>query len=199
MLINNIVIYFLFLKIWHDNCISNNYKFKIKKNKNMKKLLIIFAFTILGSSAFAQVSATATSSATVITPIEITKIVDLNFGTLAVSPTNPGTVILTPGGTRTKTGGVTLPNVSGTVTAAKFTVTGLANSTYTITLPSSVILNGPSSTMTINAINSTPTATGTLNSGTEDIFVGGTLNVIAAQPAGFYTNTTDLTVTVNYN
>jgi len=46
------------------------------------------------------------------------------------------------------TGGVTLPVVTGTVTPASFTVTGEANSTYSITLPSSAItLTGPSGTM----------------------------------------------------
>ncbi len=53
--------------------------------------------------------------------------------------------------------------------------------------------------MTVDNFTSTPTATGSLASGTEDIFVGGTLNVAAAQVSGLYTNASDLVVTVNYN
>jgi hypothetical protein len=54
--------------------------------------------------------------------------------------------------------------------------------------------------MTINAFTSTPSTTGTLSSGgTQDLKVGGTLNVTAAQAAGTYTNSTGVPVTVNYN
>lgn len=170
----------------------------------MKNVTKFFALTVvliaLTINSFAQVSATASTSATVITPIAISKTVDMNFGSIAVSPTIAGTVVLAPAGTRTKSGGVTLPAVTGTVTAAAFNVTGLGTSTYSITLPSTITLNGPASaTMTVNAFASTPSGTGTLTAGAQTVQVGGTLNVGAAQAAGTYTNTTDLTVTVNYN
>ena len=53
--------------------------------------------------------------------------------------------------------------------------------------------------MVVNAFTSTPNPTGTLTGGTQDILVGATLNVGAAQAAGLYTNLTGLVVTVNYN
>ena len=170
----------------------------------MKNTTKFFALTIallaITISSFAQVSATATTTATIITPIAISKTVDMNFGNIAVSPTIAGTVVLTPAGTRTKTGGVTLPAVAGTVTAASFNVTGLGTSTYAITLPSTITLNGtPTGTMTVNSFVSTPSGTGALTAGAQTVLVGGTLNVGAAQAAGVYTNTTDMTVTVNYN
>jgi hypothetical protein len=170
----------------------------------MKATTKLFALTLalvtLTATTFAQVSATANTSATVITPIAISKTVDMNFGNIAVSPTIAGTVVLAPAGTRTKTGGVTLPAVNGTVAAASFTVTGLGTSTYSITLPSSITLNGtPSGTMTVNNFTSTPSGTGALTAGSQTVLVGATLNVSAAQAAGSYTNTTDMTVTVNYN
>jgi len=169
----------------------------------MKKLSILISlvalFSIASVTVKAQVSATATTSATIITPIAISKSVDMNFGNVAVSPTVAGTVLLTPANTRTAGGGVTLPAVGGTVSAAKFTVTGVAGSTYSISLPASVSLVNGANTMTVNAFTSTPTSTGTLTGGTQDILVGATLNVAAAQAAGLYTNTTGLVVTVNYN
>ena len=170
--------------------------------KNMKKVLVL-AIVVLGfaASSFAQVTATASTTATIITPIAITKTVDMNFGNIAVSPTLGGTVVLPTAGSRTLTGGVTLPVVTGTVTAASFTVTGEGSSTYSITLPSSAItMNGPSSaTMTVQNFVSNPSGTGTLSSGSQQIKVGATLNVTAAQAAGTYTNTSGLFVTVNYN
>jgi hypothetical protein len=169
--------------------------------KNTTKIIsLTIAMLALTISTFAQVSATATTSATVITPIAITKTTDMNFGNIAVSPTVAGTVVLAPAGTRTKTGGVTLPAVAGTVAAAAFNVTGLGTSTYSITLPSSITLNGvPSGTMTVNTFTSTPSGTGALTAGAQTVSVGATLNVAAAQAAGTYSNTTDMTVTVNYN
>ena len=167
----------------------------------MKNLLVL-AIIVLGFAAtsFAQVTATASTTATIITPIAIEKDVDMNFGNIAVSPTLGGTVVLPTSGSRTKTGGVTLPVVTGTVSAASFTVTGEGNSTYSITLPSSAItLTGPSGTMTVENFVSTPSNTGTLNSGTQEVKVGATLNVGAAQAAGTYTNESGLFVTVNYN
>jgi hypothetical protein len=169
--------------------------------KNMKKVLVL-TIVVLGfaASSFAQVTATASTSATIITPIAITKDVDMNFGNIAVSPTLGGTVVLPTAGARTLTGGVTLPVVAGTVTAASFTVTGDGNSTYSITLPGSAItLTGPSGTMTVENFVSTPSGTGALSGGTQTINVGATLNVGAAQTAGAYTNASDLFVTVNYN
>ena len=81
-----------------------------------------------------------------------------------------------------------------------FAVTGLGTSTYAITLPSTITLTGtPSGTMTVGTFVSTPSGTGALTAGAQTLLVGGTLNVAAAQAAGVYTNTTDMTVTVNYN
>lgn len=161
---------------------------------------------MIGFSAASNAQATsdaATTSATIITPISISKTTDMNFGNVAVQAATAGTVLLAPGGTRTQTGGVTLPATAGTVSAAAFEVTGQANYTYSITLPTSVTISNSDTTpatMTVDTFTSTPTPTGTLSAGgAETINVGATLNVAAAQAGGTYSNTTDLTVTVNYN
>jgi len=172
----------------------------------MKKMNKFFALSIVmvsfAASTFAQVSATATASATIVAPIAITKTFDMNFGNLAVSPTVAGTVVLPAAAApvRTVTAGVTLMP-GGTVTAAAFTVTGLANATYSITLPASASLTGPGAPMTADTFVSTPTvaAGGVLTLGTQTLYVGATLNVAAAQVAGAYTTPAAFTVTVNYN
>lgn len=169
----------------------------------MKKLSILLTlvalFSIASLTVEAQVSAVAETSANIVGPISITKSVDMSFGNVAVSPTIAGTVLLTPASTRTAGGGVTLPVITGTVTAAKFTVSGESGTTYSITLPASISLTNGGNSMTVDNFTSTPTPTGSLATGTEDIFVGGTLNVAAAQASGLYSNVSDLVVTVNYN
>jgi len=168
----------------------------------MKKLAFLFiAIAGFAVTSNAQVSATASSTATIITPIAIAKTADLNFGNLAVSPTVAGTVVITPAGSRSITGGVTLPAVTGTVSAASFTVTGLGTSTFSITLPGSAITltDAGSDTMSLGTFTSSPSSTGTLLAGSLAVTVGGTLTVAAAQAAGTYTNAAGLKVTVNYN
>src|ERR1700744_6365023 len=180
---------------------TQNFK-KLNKMKNITKVLAIAVIALgLSNSSFAQATTSASASATIITPITITKTVDMNFGNIAVSATAGGTVVLAPGGSRSLTGtGLTLPATTGSVTAATFTVSGQSGYGYAITLPSSCTITDASShTMTINAFTSNPSSTGTLSSGTSKLTVGATLTVSAAQAAGSYTNATGVPVTVNYN
>jgi hypothetical protein len=175
----------------------------IKKRK-MKKMIKFFAIAILffgfTAGTFAQVSATATATATIVTPIAIVNAANMNFGNVAVSA-SLGTVVLAPAGTRTATGGVTLPVVTGTVAAGSFTVSGQANYTYAITLPAAATtITSGANNMTVDTWTSNPTPTGTLNgSGSQTLNVGATLHVGANQAAGTYVSGTPFTVTVNYN
>jgi len=162
--------------------------------------LVIAMFLITGT-AFTQVTASATASATILAPISLTKTVDMNFGNLAVNATD-GTIVLAPAGTRTATGGVTfLPTNAGTITAASFTVAGLVDATYSITLPAGIttISNGAGNDMDVDEWTSNPTTTGTLTGGTQTLNVGATLHVPASSIAGIYTSGTPFEVTVNYN
>ncbi|MCF8371356.1 MAG: DUF4402 domain-containing protein [Bacteroidales bacterium] len=167
----------------------------ISKLSALAIVMILFA-----TSTFAQVTATASASAQILTPIAITKTVDMNFGNLAVNATS-GTIVLTPASSRSNTGGVTFLNGNnGTVTAASFTVTGLADATYSITLPAgATTISYSGNDMTVDSWTSTPTPTGTLTGGTQTLNVGATLNVPASSPAGLYTSATPFEVTVNYN
>jgi hypothetical protein len=161
---------------------------------------------LLMSAAFAassQAMANASVTATILTTISITKIMDMNFGNISVQAQAGGTVILSPAGIRSATGGVTLPATNGTVTAASFTVSGETIYTYSITLPLSPFIitraSKDNNYMTVTAFQSNPSITGTLTAGTQTLNVGATLNVAAAQPAGIYTSTSGFVVTVNYN
>lgn len=173
----------------------------------MKKLLLL-AIVVLGFSAvsFGQAQTTATASAKIVIPISVAKNTDLNFGNIAVGATG-GTVEYTATGVRTATGGVKLPAVTGSPAVAKFTVSGEGNSAYTMTFSASTeIANTSDNTkkMTISLFTTSlgGTNVGTLSgiagaSGSQEVTVGATLTVDAAQLAGQYQGT--FPVTVNYN
>jgi hypothetical protein len=170
--------------------------------KNLNKLLTL-ALMLIGFStaSLAQSTATAVANATIVTPIAITKTADMDFGNVAVQTSTGGTVVLAPAGTRVSTSGVTLPATTGTVGAAAFTVTGTGTYTYAITLPSAAVTltrTSGSETMTATTFTSSPSGTGALTAGTQNLTVGATLNVGAAQVAGVYQSPT-FNVTVNYN
>ena len=169
----------------------------------MKQMLrfLTLAIVMLASTVSTFAQATATATATIVTPIAIANTANMNFGNVAAGAAL-GTVVLTPAGARSVTGGVTLPAITGTVTAASFNVTGQANFTYAITLPAgaTTIDDGGGNTMTVDTWTSNPTPTGTLSAGgAETLTVGATLNVGATQVAGTYVSATPFTVTVNYN
>ncbi|MDP1746271.1 MAG: DUF4402 domain-containing protein [Bacteroidota bacterium] len=173
----------------------------------MKKLTKISAIAILmigySFSSFAQASATASASATIIAPITITKTVDMNFGNAAVT-SSLGTVVLATASTRTVSGGVTISSTTpGTVSAASFDITGEANYTYAITLPSTnqtITHTNTVNTMIVNTFVSNPATTGTLSvGGLQTLLVGATLNVVGTQLPGLYSTLTPFSVTVNYN
>ena len=168
----------------------------------MKNRTQYFALLLIGFSAntFAQATATASIAVNIVTPIGITKAIDMNFGNIATGITSGGTAVLSTDGTRSTTGGVTIPPTSGSPAAASFVVTGTGSYTYTISLPGSPItLNGSTEGMTVGAFVSNPAPIGRLSSGTQTIFVGGTLNVPESTTPGSYTNVSGLKVTVNYN
>lgn len=137
------------------------------------------------------VSASANASATVVANLQIANTLGMDFGTLIVDPAVPGTVVMTPAGLRTSTGGVTLVTGASTPAAATFRVTGQPNAQYVISLPAAAvtIANG-GNTMTVSDFTSSPSGTGTLDGGGLQTFaVGATLNVGAAQAVGTYTGT----------
>ena len=183
----------------------------------MKKLLV-FAIAILGFSAvsFGQINvATATVGATIITPISITKVTDMNFGTVLV--TGAGTATLVPGSAATYSGVSHYSNTNAvTATTAKFTVNGNFGNTYGISvsgLPATVVngsanmalsawsvggWTGTAGTMTFT--EPTAAGTGTLSgTGAQTFEIGATLTLVAGQTAGVYAATAPMTVTVNYN
>lgn len=128
--------------------------------------------------------------------IGITRNVDLNFGQVVTSASS-GTVVITPSGSRSATGGAMLGS-GAAASAASFTVSGDPLATYAITLPSSTTLSSGGPTMTLETFTSTPSGTGSLSDmGSQTLTIGATLQVSAVQESGTYTGS--FSVRVDYN
>ena len=142
----------------------------------------------------AQVTVTTPAHAKIVVPITLT--LDnsgLEFGDLAVSSTLGGLVTLTPADPTvvTNTSGVTLMTTGASRVAAKFTVGGVAGYAYSISPISNTVVTSGTNSMTVSAItaltNSNSSATsGTLISGSDIFYVGGTLVVTMGQAPGIY-------------
>lgn len=168
---------------------------------SIKLIALIVLLGAMSKTGFSQsVSSSATVSATIIAPLAISRVTDLNFGNVAVGSA-VGTVVITTAGTRSVTGSCQLSATNpGTVTAAAFAITGQGSYTYGITLPSgSTAITGAGSPMSVDTYISNPSSTGTLSSGAQTVNVGGTLHVAGNQTAGLYTLASGLTVSVFYN
>ena len=165
-----------------------------------KEFGLFLIFTLASLALRAQVTGSANIMATIVSPIGIDKSVDLDFGNVA-GGSNPGTVVVTPSGTRSKTGGVTLPGAAGSVAAAAFIVTGVPNVTYSITLPYDPLpITCSGNSMTVGLFSSDPAGIGYLGpGGSQELHIGATLNVAALQPIGLYSSQAPFNVTVNYN
>ena len=172
--------------------------------------MLIAAIVMMASyttTVMAQATVTGTTAgAVIITPITLTQVTPLHFGVMSVLAGTPGTCVLTTLGVRSATGGVNLSAQAPVATNAAYTVGGQASTTYAIVLPATITVTKAVTleTMTIGTLHAHTTSagvdglTGTLSGGGADDFtVGGILSVAAAQVAGTYAGTFDVTVAYN--
>jgi hypothetical protein len=132
-----------------------------------------------------------------VTAVAISNTEDLAFGKFAAG--SGGTVAISATGVRSASGGVILVT-SATGAAAKFTVSGDPNLTYSISLPAdgTIMLTSGAQTMALKAFSSSPSGIGQLSAGgTQTLSVGATLTVGGSQTTGSYSGAFD--VTVDYN
>jgi len=159
-------------------------------------LLLPALFTSIAFPVHAA-SETASVTADVIIVITLTNRSGLVFGDISTS-NSPGTVVLTPDGSRNSTGGASF-NSTVASGPAVFDVAGEPNSTYSISLPATVVLSEfGGSNMVVDNFASLPVVTGLTDSGgQQSLFVGATLNVDSNQLVGRYSGT--MSVTIGYN
>jgi hypothetical protein len=129
-------------------------------------------------------------------PIQAVHLANLGFGQIIATAT-PGTVTVSPSGSRTKSGGAVLGLGFG-VSAGSVAVTGDANAAYSITLPSATSMNSGGNSMTVDTFTSTPSGSGNLGLiGAQPVAIGATVHVGAGQAAAAYTGS--YSVMVSYN
>jgi ABC-type amino acid transport substrate-binding protein len=120
----------------------------------------------------------------------------LSFGRFVAG--TGGTIIVSPSGVRSRTGGVLL--ATSTASSAAFSYTDTAsnksNAGVIITLPAdnSVVLSSGTNQMQLKSFTSTPSGTGVMSGGAIQITVGATLTVNANQPKGSYTGSIPITI-----
>jgi len=140
------------------------------------------------------------ATARVLRSITMTKNSDLVFGRIAIPTSGSGTVsVNATTGVRTVTTAVGLN--SPTPARANFTISGEGGQTFTINIPATFQLTGPTPPITVTTSNTggpTNTLSAALGSaGVYDLGVGGSFPISAATTVGDYTG--NFTVTVTYN
>jgi hypothetical protein len=184
--------------------------------KNLFKLTMILVSICSAVNTNAQTASTlhATAGARIIVPMTLTGQNSLNFGTTNKRSGVSGSVVLsTTDASRDYNGGVSSSVIGDPASNAVFNVSGAHNSSYSITLPTTIIVVEPGSmTMTINELklrfsNATTdiaiyegnnSISKVLNGKGNDSFkLGGKLNLGPEQAAGLYSGT--YSVTVDYN
>jgi hypothetical protein len=154
-------------------------------------LAVLAATLVAASPAVAQQrTATAEARGVVLSPLSLTKVTDLDFGTVAATAT-AGTVSINPStGVRTSTVGVIL--VPSSFSRARFDGLGQSGQTVQLTLtpPTGNVLVSGSNTVTVsNMALDTGGQTRTFavgSTGSFSSYVGADFGIAANQPNGTY-------------
>ena len=168
----------------------------------MKKILATAAIAVLAfssSSAFAaSPSAQANATAKIYKPLQISKVTDLDFGTIVLAGAafaGETVTVATNSSVTCGSGGGNL-TCGGAPTAAKFHLVGSNNAMVTVNSPA-FSLGGPAT------LNVTPSSLSqSLSLGAAglttgvDVFLGGSITLASSTPDGVYTGV--WTVTADY-
>ncbi len=150
----------------------------------------VLVASVMGANAANAATATADAKANILQQVTVASDgSDLDFGTI-VSGASAATVAINAAGAANCSAGIVC---SGTTSAAGFDVTGTNGETVDISTDTTVLLTGPTDTMTASL---TPSVTSMVLGGGDAFTVGGTLNVGAGQDDGAYVG--NFTVTVSY-
>jgi hypothetical protein len=170
------------------------------KFRTAVKIALPVILTAISGSAFAQATAsvTTTGSATLIQPITLTQGTGLAFGTLVRPGTGTGTATID-----STTGNLTVANgvvaLASTTSRAVYNVAGEGGSTFSIAVPATFNLTGPSTIpVTLTPTGSTGTLSNALGTaGTASFGVGGNFSIASTTATGSYTGTYNVTVAYN--
>lgn len=172
------------------------------KNLSRMNKIIAAAIVLTGfaTTAGAQSVDHASTTAILVQPLTITKTTDMHFGVVAASAA-AGTIALDYGNIVTAGGGAAVIDDALAKTAV-FLVEGEAGESFSIALSNtSIVLSNGTDDLTVDGIEVQEGTTNTLDAttGTLELFVKATLQVVANAPAGVYENADELEITVAYN
>ena len=157
--------------------------------------LSVGAYATDGTSCVA--TGTGTITASMIVGLSVINIDNATLVFGSAVPCDGGTITVGTDGSKSSVGTVQPMNATPG-SAAKFQVAGSPSFACNITLPSTATITSGSNSMVVDHFVSNPSGQGLLDgTGKQNISVGGTLHVGAAQAIGNYTGT--FTITVSYN
>jgi len=157
------------------------------------KRIALLAMLFVSAFGYSQESsnATAITNAVIVSPLKVVKTNDLNFGKIIGSAAGGNVSIAADAaGTRTIDADMNAPTTNNQ--AASFDITG-GDETYTITLDASDLTADGQTNMALTPVTN---LSGTTSSGTQTIYVGGTLAVNPDQGVATYAG--NVKVTVSY-
>jgi len=172
----------------------------------IKSLAITAALTAVAFAAPAMAqSANGTGSITVLRPLTVANNNNLNFGTVARPTTGSGTAVVSNAGVRSVTGGVVGLTLGAAVTAAQFTVAGEGGQAFSVVIPATFSMAGPSASSLVvttsndlvGAANAQTLSNALGAAGNRVINIGGSVPITDATVTGAYTGS--FTVSASYN
>jgi hypothetical protein len=147
---------------------------------------------VLAATQTASVNANATK------PLVLTKLQDLNLGTVTLAPGSWGnaTVSLSRAGVLSCSSANLV--CSGATAAAKYNIQGSNRMTVRVSAPSVTMVNQSDTTKTLTLVTDAPATVVLTSSGSpgDDFSIGGSVTVNSATQAGVYVGT--FAVTVDY-
>ena len=166
--------------------------------KTFVHIVAAFAFIACGRAPAVAATVTASVTASNVKPLVITKLQDLDLGTVTLGPGtwSNATVALSQAGVLSCSD----PNVlcSGATLVAQYNVQGSNQQTVRISAPNVTLVNQSDATQTLTLVTSAPASVFLTNSGAPGVnfSVGGSVTLNSTTSAGTYAGT--LNVTVDY-
>jgi hypothetical protein len=158
-----------------------------------------FAVKVVKNPTVPSVGLTALATATVRKSLQITKLTDLQLGTLVRPATGSGTVTINATTGLRTTGGANPPvGVTGPASGrATYTLTGEPSSTFTINIPASATLTSGANTIALTLTNTASGAQTMPVGGSLALGIGGSATITSTTASGSYS--TSFVVTITYN
>lgn len=159
-------------------------------------LLVIFAAVAAAAPAHAAPSQVATVSATVVKPLTLKWVQNLDLGTIVLG--NGAWSNATVGISRAGTFSCTNANVTctGATRVAKYNVSGTNNQTVRITAPNVTLVNQNDPTKSLTLVVDSPGTVTLTNSGNPGVnfSLGGSISLSSSTAGGVYSGTFNVTV-----